>query len=568
MGIRDNRASGMRWLLLVFVGLTACETKRNDRVISSLEFEAPELQNIRVVASKLDLQRAISPNALASVLLSSRVRAVPLGKVAREDLLVYEANVGAITSVDLCVDCSPGVRSQVTMHWDQRGLEDELRNNWGVVIQNPTVSFETRDLSSQVPTTQGVVPIALRGAGFQGWVLAFEPVSGSVIAFRKNPAFRIVPSSLNDPELSVNFGSGNGLLMAVVVSGRQIEQQLDEAAVRVSRLVELENGKILVFSSLRQVHMLELTLEPRSLDFNLDFDDDPLVAVPVPVGRFRGDRGDPERFLSYDTIQTQVTQNRNIDLDSFQPIYISRSGRDFCGEGTGLPIGGRLLVYDAGSFSFLRIWEETDETSARFGKGNVDLAIGRAELIDAFDGRLPPYFMSQGAYDPDCRRVLIFEELTSTLFAYNLFEPGLDVTSSPLDFFLRRDPAVVGGSDDVPSSKEPVLRAAENNIRGQRLYFDQGQDQVISVHFDTDIHVDTSNVVVVADGDDFATFTVPGFQPGISLAPAIDITWFEALSSPSEQGETLRAFDSETASLLEIHLEYIALPAVDAENTR
>ncbi|HLU50078.1 MAG TPA: hypothetical protein VK116_18400, partial [Planctomycetota bacterium] len=100
---------------------------------------------------------------------------------------------------------------------------------------------------------------------------------------------------------------------------------------------------------------------------------------------------------------------------------------------------------------------------------------------------------------------------------------------------------------------ETVLTASRNAIRQNRLFFDQGRDQLIAVHVGGEGADPSYNVVIAADRPKFAQLT---------QRPLTNLTWIEAIETTKERA-VLRVFDSESTSLLEIRLVYRPLPVED-----
>ncbi|MBN1441493.1 MAG: VCBS repeat-containing protein, partial [Planctomycetes bacterium] len=473
-------------------------------------------------------------------------------------LFVYESDSGSLLSIDMCKTCanSPFLPENTKLHYSRAGLDNELEGQ-GVIAENPTISFEA--IGDQ--NSLGVTPIALRSPAFKGWFLALESSSRSILAFKKDVDFRRVPPNRSPDregkppfpdESSVNFGRGNGLIMSVVITGADIERQIDQQTPRVSRIFELADGRILVFFlTVREVHLLELSLEPLALDFDLDDGDDTAVTVMAPKGKFRvpGDQA----FLTFPYIQQKVTQNVEIDLDSFQPILVPRDGPSFCAR-RGLPEDGKALVFDVGSTTLLEIYEVFDPLSERYRLGDVRAAVTPEELESTIP-QARPYYMSAGLYLPDCMPLWVFEENSNTMIQYDAAASGGQEKLSaqvPRDNFIaRRRPDVIGRRDTSVIGEETVLVPSLNDIRESRLYFDQGQDQLLGIHYKT------GNVVVIADRAHFEAATG---------RPLADVTFIEKVLSPDDSSEVLRIFDTESTSLVEATLRYTLMPVVDSEN--
>ena len=90
------------------------------------------------------------------------------------------------------------------------------------------------------------------------------------------------------------------------------------------------------------------------------------------------------------------------------------------------------------------------------------------------------------------------------------------------------------------ASIEPDLVFATDDVRDNRLAFEQELDQVVSVSYIS------GAVVIVAERQDIELATGD---------PLSNFSWVEPLDEIN-----IRAFDSQTNSLLEIRLQYAAFP--------
>ncbi|MCZ6795275.1 MAG: hypothetical protein O7J95_16845 [Planctomycetota bacterium] len=494
--------------------------------------------SVRVLASKLNFLTAIFPTTLQADLAARPAAVRPLGRPAgedsRENLLVYESRSGAILSAAIRRKCPPNARcpSPVRLHYTRRGLGEELAAV-GIADTDPALSFSV----ACEPAAQGVDPIPLRGEDFQGWFLAFESVSGSVIAFREDPEYRPQPGVPQDADLDApefaNFGRGNGLIAVVVIDGIDVMRALQQRRVRFTRLVEIENGKIvcLLTPDARAVHLLELHLVLADLDYDLREPGADVRTIEVPRGTIRlvpGRQGS-QPFLPDGVIQRQIAGGARLALDSFQPLFVPPEPDDFCETDT-LPDGGKVMVFEGASSSLFFVAEDPGT-----GRGSVEAFVPARALAGLLDRR-PPFVLCEAVYDRGCRPVVLFEATSGTLFSVDPFDQAspdhLRIVAGPDDFAARPAP---GGPVDPPRAP-PILVASRNSVPGGRVYFDGGRDQLLHVCFAT------GAVTVLLDRPEIEAVTGE---------PRADFTWVESLD-PGAEPFTLRVLDSESTALLEI----------------
>lgn len=523
-------------------------------------------------AARNDFLRAINPRALESDFADAQPSAFALGRLSKlnydtgkpeltENLLIYESQSRSLLSVSLlsetpCSTTNPvpdPVRSLVRLHYSTKGLD--------------AVQGETATISSTV------TPIKLKN----GWILAFDSSSKNIIGFREEePRIavddldgdgvagpRTVPfrSALVDPRNpciinpdSKNFGNGNGLYVSVVISGEETVTQLSGLKVFakpiVSRLVEIEDNKVLVFfasGTIRSVNLLELREETVVEDFNLD--GQVLESEKFGVSRLRGTYKvyptavpqTKEPLLSFRQIAEQVTGNQDLRLDSVQPVvYTHRS--------LNVPFA---LVFDQTTSTFLRIGlkHELDDPAGPVTGAVVVRAVNAAVLTQALQGSdatttvSPPFLFREGFQRSDGRReILFFESKSANVIAYDP-DPALgDVKSLSIfvdasGFLFRRDPRkqVLPGSANTKD-----LSFSTGDIRLNRLAFDRDFRQLISISYSSGV------VVVVASADEIKVVTGD---------PIANLTYVEPLDD-----NNVRAFDSRTTSLLEFRIGYTAFP--------
>jgi hypothetical protein len=505
------------------VGLFAasCDSRNSDGIISARVFLAttlleepsggvnPDPGSVRVLTNRINLLRAISPNALLDQLQGQPANAVPLGKADAETLILFETLQSAILSVDLCPTCTDNnTVSEVDLHFTLSGLQDEIG------------SAGVQGINLNVP------PIELRN----GWLLAYETGSRSLLAFRPDPVYR---RALGQPQ-SQNFGRGNGLILSVVLRGDAIDAQVGRTNVAVSRLFEFADGKVLVFfapNTLREVHLLELDLVQERLDFDLD---DPSPAservVEVLRGSIRrfpvGQPGVPDApFLSLSEVQT-VTQSTAVSVDGFQPVTV--------------PTDGSSLIFDQASVHLLRVSE--DPVS---GRGRVAIAAPPESFLDILDTL--SVTLTAAFLHPTRTEILLVDDVSNAIVAYDYsLAPGANLReafSAESVVLGRRDPNNPrGGQIGV---EDPMLLVARNDVRENRVAFDLGRDELLGLNYESSV------VVIIGTRADFR------FATGRDLA---EFTFLEALAAPQPSRANLRVWDTASTSLLEILLGYRSLP--------
>lgn len=560
MGILAVRAGLPQLAALCFLGLGAsllgvgCDTKSNKSKVSSSLFLAP----IRAQGSggdngiiqhsdRLDTVVAIQPNKLPGELENVPTEPFVLGRLSARDprtgdidltdnLLFFEAQSRSVLSQNLCPDPSDAECGRVRLNYNARGLD---------FVQNE---------DSILSTT--VTPILLKS----GWVMTFDTGTKNLIAFREEPnrtyldaegipkviRYRSAESPTGEVDLSSeNFGAGNGVVLSVVISGEDMADQLPnvQAEPIVSSIFEVEENKVLIIfatGTIRAVHLLELSEEEVDTTFDLDdpANEDKIFKVRFLRGNFKlfePGPGDvlPQPFLSFNTISERITGETDILLEAFQPVLIPDANPE-------------ALMYDTISSIFMRVG------LARLGGEIVGATLGvaspRSTLINALqDGGTgdlvsPPFRPSGGFYNPDKKKteIIFTEEVTNNVLAYDYTAPldrNIRIFVSASNLSQRRTPG--GGVANVPPA-EPFLGFARGDVTANRLVFDQGLDQLLSVSYTSGV------VVIVADNQAIGEAT---------SSQLAELTYIEPLDE-----NNIRAFDVVSNSLVEIRLDYAAFP--------
>ena len=550
--------------LVVFVAMLAltsgCDTKIGNGVVSTSTFESLALtesvdqQAIQVLSDKIDLLKSISPTTVEAVLNEQQANSFPLGTLnlapgGFSSVLIFEANLRAICSVDLCeLGTCQLTAPRVQLHYNDVGFEEELE---AAGVGEPFPTF-----SQSVPS----VPVDVsRGAGLGGdrWLVSYEPRSRSLVGMRaRDVGYRNV-SNPNDPD-DPNFGRGNGLVMSVIISGPEMQSQLGLATQpRITRIFDLgpdpspdsNKHRLLVFFArevLREVHVLELEAGVRPVRTNLA-PGGGNENVWMLNGQFRrfGPAGD-QPFMTLDEIKL-LTQEVDVDIGGFQPIRVNTDGS--------------ALVFDSESSQFLRLKPLSEEdvlnVPGKFpGQGVVEVAVQTSVIEGQLGSRGSAFEFTEAWPHPENPEIVLVEERSNTVLAYDYTLPAnednaysvinaINMTSN------RRDPFGSAGGGVLINNEEPVLLKAEEDILSNRLMFDRGRDELISINYET------GTVVIVAKRAAFTNLT------GVDLA---DITYikYTGVERPddmqSDDMQSVRVWDSSSSSLLKVLLEIVLEP--------
>ena len=545
-------------LFVAMLALTSgCDTRIGNGTVSTSTFESlsltqsPDEQAIELLSDKIDLLKSISPTTVEAVLNEQQANSFPLGTLnlapgGRSSALIFEANLRAICSVDLCDtgDCFP-TSPPVQLHYNDVGFEEELE---AAGVGEPFPTF-----SQTVPS----VPVDIsRGPGLGGdrWIVSYEPRSRSLIGMRaRDVGFRDV-SNPNDPD-EANFGRGNGLVMSVIISGAEMQSQLGLATQpRITRVFDLgpdstpgsNKHRLLVFFArevLREVHVLELEAGVQPVRTNLA-PGGGNENVWMLNGEFRRfGPGADQPFMTLDEIKI-LTQEVDVNIGDFQPIRINTDGS--------------ALVFDSESSQFLKLRPlsaaDIFAIPGKFpGQGVAELAVATSTIEDEIGSRGSSLEFTEAWPHPATQEIVMVEEGSNTVIAYDYSLPAtednarqiinaIDMTSN------RRDTTGTANDGLLANNEEPILLKAEEDILKNRLMFDRGRDELISINYDN------GTVVIVAKRAAFTDVT------GADLA---DITYikFTGVEQPDNM-QSVRVWDSSSSSLLKVLLEKTLEPTI------
>ena len=131
------QAAGLALLVALLALTSGCDTRIGNGTVSTSTFESLALtdsvhqQAIQVLSDKIDLLKSISPTTVEAVLNEQQANTFPLGTLnlapgGRSSVLIFEANLRAICSVDLCDTgtCQLTV-PRVQLHYNDVGVEED-----------------------------------------------------------------------------------------------------------------------------------------------------------------------------------------------------------------------------------------------------------------------------------------------------------------------------------------------------------------------------------------------------------------------------------------------------------
>ena len=538
-------------VLALFVAVltlgSGCDTKIGNGTVSTSTFESLGLvesldqEPIQILSDKIDLLKSILPSEVVATLSKQQSESFPLGTLGlgaggRSAVLVFEANLRAICSADLCETGECAQANPVRLHYNDVGFEEEMDD------LNVGVNFPT--FGQVVPS----IPVDIsRGAGLGGdrWIVAYEINSRSLVGLRaRDVGYRNVQNPL-DPD-DPNFGRGNGLVMSVIISGAEMQSQLGLGTQpRITRIFDLgpdsssNKHRLLVFFArevLREVHLIEIEAGVTSVRTDLapGGGNEPVWTLNGQFRLFGTAENQP--FLSLAELE-QITQEVDVNIGDFQPIRINTDGS--------------ALVFDSISSQFLKIkslsaLDVLEHPGKVAGQGIAEIAVERSTFDDEIGTSTTGREFTESWGHPVQDEIVLVEENSNTIFAYDFnldsSEDNVRQIVNAIDLVSnRRDSDPEAGGGVLINNEEPILLKGEEDVLNNRLMFDRGRDELIAVNYDT------GTVVIVAKRASFTDVT------GGDLA---DITYMKyiGVEQPDDM-QSIRVWDSSTSSLLKVLLE-------------
>ena len=239
-----------------------------------------------------------------------------------------------------------------------------------------------------------------------------------------------------------------------------------------------------------------------------------------------------------------LTQEVDVDIGNFQPIRVNTDGG--------------ALVFDSESSQFLKLRPLSESDMFNFpgkfpGQGAVEIAIETSVIEDELGSRGSALEFTEAWPHPVSQELVLVEERSNTILAYDYTLPAnednarqvinsIDMTSN------RRDSSGSLAGGILINNEEPILLKAEEDILNNRLMFDRGRDELISINYET------GTVVIVAKRAAFTDRT------GVDLT---DITYIKhtGVELPDDM-QSVRVWDSSSSSLLKVLLEKVLEPTI------
>ena len=517
------RSAACGTAILVALVLTISAGCKSDKrgTVSSEAFLAPQVDSgatgVTVAINRLEILRELYRTPGGSTKLDGELLAgpppnlLPLGKLDATRLLVQDKELNVLITIDI-----RNFRVKKVLERDEfLGL---FRN----------------------VTTKPVLPSIVELSS--GWILAFETNSRSLVAFALDPA------------------NPDGVVANQVLDRTEIEAQVfaggARTAVTIRHMVEFRDNDILVVpeadnvTALHHLNVFELT--------------DPVTDDPVLEGRFllapefeAGKNGPKQPFLDFDKIR-QKTGNLDVSVKHFPPVPI--------------PGSNRVLLFDraTATASFLELVYQTEELAfddpTLVLRAAVEVTVRRNELeailpINTLGGTGPSVqtslfeasFLHPNALLPASAigfqpLIVAYDQASRLAVAYNWKTPvgrgsKVSLLSTSTQNSDRIDLTPGSNSAGVnPDDTTTDLRFAKNDVSDNRLAFDLGPSDLVSLNYDT------GSWVIVLKSTSITKAT---------QSTQSNVRFIEAISE-----SVVRALDIGSASLLNIQIKYTPVPVI------
>lgn len=540
--------------------IVSCDTRSTHQNVSSETFFAPvpiavdDLTGtngqgearVEVLVDKIDILKLINPDKLESQLQLEEASTVVLGKVDESTYVLFEQNSGSLLEYNIHTD-------ELVLSIDRIALA--------------TIFNTTKAQFSSLSNLQG-----------DTWIFGFETSEKSLFVMRK----------------VLKIGGVEELEVTVLANINSIRRQLREQSINFIKSAEVgtrgSSGKnvseILMIASppggaggtegIESVHLFIVTEENdditggfRVFDQNgtpyfgfTDESGNPAIPDNEDIPFF-DQFGDPIEFFGlvpYVQVQA-VTQSAPIDIFDYDPAVI----RNPAEPSVRIPLPKFFLLYENTSDVFVinEVIRENNASYQDFGEiiasstnlysnfGEVQTAIRQGGAV--LSGDTTSLKFDTSFYHPEHPIILAFEEETNNMMEldytaidldYNIngdlfFGSRVGVFSPSSNLVDRRDFQSKEDADIAP--QEPTFTISLSDVSENRMVFDQGTDDIISINYNTGIYV------VVIKQVDIGRATG---SPGVS-----DLTYIDPLTANG-----ILAMDTPASDLLLVRVDYAAFP--------
>jgi hypothetical protein len=529
-------------VLAVISDSTGCSKSKKGN-ISSASFLAPQViavnpdtgtnaQGVRavdVIVDKIILLREVHRDPVSGIvtvpdvtLKQANARINVVGKLTPTKLLIFESE--SKTLLTMQIDRTTDVVAKV--------ME---KDDFLAIFHN----------QAQKPVIGPVVQLR------SGWLLCYEQTSKSLFAVREDPddPAKIIALLVRDQaELQSQLYPVGVKLQVTFKSMVEFDsEEKDAGTLREEVVVVPANPSI--------SHLDRLTVEATDRTIEATFVvGSHEVPDPTPINP-DNTKTVYDYFLEFKKIK-DATSNTEVDVKDFVPFVI--------------PDSPRFIIFDRAKdstdFLVVTVHKSADPVQGVVYDTTVEVLVKQSEIAAAIQesnkggeplqgqllflsGFLHPNASLPSA-DPNRKPfIMLFDEATNNLFTLDYTKSATETdklkvfTSSTMltsRTDLHLDPELDTGTF------EPLLTFATDDLVDNKLAFDSGPAEIISFNYAT------GQVVVVLHKRDITKVTGQGL---------LDVVYMEALDPPPQgDGKVLRLIDVESTSLVEVNLEYQAIP--------
>jgi hypothetical protein len=505
-------------LFAAMASISSCSSKKTASV-SSEQFLAPQNQQVELLVSRLEINRVVHPGVLDSILEPINPVLNIVGKLNKDLLLIYN---GENNSRDL-----------ITINFDDNAIEKVMTKDQFLEIFNQ---------QAQKPNIGTVTQL------LNGWLLGFETTSNSIFAIREFPegsgeivANLVLDQATIQDEVFPDEGGGG--------------PPVTKAVVKAQSLVEFQPNEVLLIpatTNITSLHHLRLEEVQVEDEFGVSHPELNGHFILLPPPGLPPDTQLREGFLEFDKVRVK-TGNTAVNFIDFPPIALPNTNRVLLFDGSTATSSFITLIYR------LELLDPEDPSSDLVYRASVEILADKTDLTDAisaansggepFSGTLKfqaPFLHPGGSLpttDPNYRtQVLSFEGETNNVFAIDWTAPEgsgrVRVFSSANQLSSRTD--LHPDPISQPGTFDPNLLFARNDVLRNRIAWDQGPGDLLSLSYET------GQWVVVLHKSDISQQTDSGL---------VTLNYIEAVDN-----DNLRVVDLESSTVLGIRLSYQSIP--------